>query len=246
MFLRQSKVGIVGGLGPYAGVDILNKVIKYSEVFKDQDHIDVALLSYPSIVSDRTEYIKYGRGENPSIGIIKVISDLKKLGVSHFGIACNTAHSRVILEPVLYRLKYMENPPLFINMIEETFIGIRNDFPNIRNIGVMASEGTVIADTFGEYGRLHGFNIIYPSQDSINLIHEVIYNKKEGLKNDPHNIKASKKIDSVINEFSSMKVEGIILGCTELPLVIEFLKKDLPLIDPGDYLARALIKKTRY
>ena len=50
-------IGIVGGIGPYAGLDLLKKVFDNTLANSDQEHLDTILLSMPSKIEDRTEYL---------------------------------------------------------------------------------------------------------------------------------------------------------------------------------------------
>ena len=46
-------IGVVGGMGPYAGLDLVRKIFDQTTASTDQEHLDVILLSTPS-VPDRT------------------------------------------------------------------------------------------------------------------------------------------------------------------------------------------------
>jgi aspartate racemase len=50
-------IGIVGGVGPYAGLDLLRKVYDNTVAGKDQDHLDVVMISVPAAIPDRTAYL---------------------------------------------------------------------------------------------------------------------------------------------------------------------------------------------
>ena len=54
--INNPIIGIVGGLGPQAGVDLTSKIIEQTLSRFDQDHISVILISMPSMLVDRTEY----------------------------------------------------------------------------------------------------------------------------------------------------------------------------------------------
>jgi aspartate racemase len=49
-------IGIVGGVGPLAGLDIFKKIIEETIATKDQDHIPVILSSQPQRIADRTAF----------------------------------------------------------------------------------------------------------------------------------------------------------------------------------------------
>ena len=59
----QRVVGIIGGMGPLATVDLMNKIISYTPAMKDQDHIHIIADNY-SQIPDRTTAI-LGKGSDP-------------------------------------------------------------------------------------------------------------------------------------------------------------------------------------
>ena len=50
-------IGIVGGVGPYAGLDLTEKIFGQTIASSDQEHLPVALLSLPERIEDRTRYL---------------------------------------------------------------------------------------------------------------------------------------------------------------------------------------------
>ena len=62
---RQFKydLGIIGGMGSEATVEIYRRIINKTLNTCDQDHMRICILNN-SIIPDRTEYILYGK-ENP-------------------------------------------------------------------------------------------------------------------------------------------------------------------------------------
>lgn len=49
-------IGVVGGMGTYAGIDLLRKIADNTGAVKDQEHLPVAMLSLPDKILDRSEY----------------------------------------------------------------------------------------------------------------------------------------------------------------------------------------------
>ena len=84
-------IGIVGGIGPLAGVDMYKRIVANTIAKADQDHLPVLLASLPGEVVDRMPFLLEGTPENPAFGIAKVIGMLEKAGADLIAIACNTA-----------------------------------------------------------------------------------------------------------------------------------------------------------
>ena len=50
-------IGVVGGMGTDAGIDLLKKIADNTVAGKDQDHLPVIMISKPESIMDRTEYL---------------------------------------------------------------------------------------------------------------------------------------------------------------------------------------------
>ena len=53
----MKTIGVVGGVGPYAGLDLAKKIFDNTEAQHDQEHLDVLLVNSPRLINDRTAYI---------------------------------------------------------------------------------------------------------------------------------------------------------------------------------------------
>src|SRR5690554_3698735 len=97
-------IGIVGGVGPYAGIDLLKNIYDNTIAKKDQDYLNALLFSLSSRILDRTEFLMGSIVGNPGHEIAKIVVTLEKLGVEVVGIPCNTAHSDRIFSVILEEL----------------------------------------------------------------------------------------------------------------------------------------------
>ena len=89
----KQMIGIVGGIGSYAGIDLIRKVYDLSEATTDQEHLPVSMLSAPHKVVDRTGFLIGDTSTNPGIAIANIINTLVSNGATVIGIPCNTAHA---------------------------------------------------------------------------------------------------------------------------------------------------------
>lgn len=244
----RSRIGVVGGMGPYAGLDLVKKIFDQTVAARDQDHLDVILLSTPS-VPDRTRFLLEGRGENPAHAIVQVLRTLESSGAVVAGIPCNTAHSPRILDVVLQELKAGKSPLRLLSIIEETIRHIRERFPNLRKVGVLSTTGTLRTKIYSDPLRQHGFDVREPGEAlQGECVQRAIYDVSYGIKaeSNPVTPKARSDIERALRFLADEGAEVIVLGCTELPLAIsEPVMFGLPVIDPTLLLARALIRETR-
>lgn len=238
-------IGIVGGVGPYAGIDLLKKIYDNTVANSDQEHLDTVLLSMSSSINDRTEYLEGIIKQNPADAITKVILKMESIGVTIAGIPCNTAHSDGIFDIVLEQLQTAKSSVKLLNMIEESIAFIKNKYPEIKNIGVLSTTGTYKSGVYSKLLKAKGYNVIVPTMEiQEKYIHSSIYNSEYGIKakSNPVHERAIKNLFEGIAYLKKEGTEAVILGCTEIPLAISQKKiEGLITVDPTNVLARALI-----
>ena len=240
-------IGIVGGVGPYAGLDLKRKIFDQTVAERDQDHLRVVLISSSVDIHDRTEYLLGGVGNNPAFAISKVIQDLELIGVDVVGIPCNTAHAPKIFDVLIDRLQEEESQVEVIHMIKEVVRYIKRNYPMIGKVGVLATNGTVYSDVYGKWCRLEGIDVIYPDKGiQYSKVHACIYSEEFGIKakSNPVTSAAREIIVKAIEHVFDNGAEAIILGCSELPLAVALKEiRGRPILDANLILARALIER---
>ena len=128
----MKTVGIIGGMGPLATVDLFGKIVNLTDAKCDNDHIHI-LIDNNTYIPDRTSYI-LGDGENPIDELVKSAKRLKNMGADFLIMPCNTAH--------YFYNDIINNVSIpFINMIEETANYINNK--NIKKVGLLSTTGTI-------------------------------------------------------------------------------------------------------
>lgn len=240
-------IGIVGGIGPYAGIDLLRNIYDHTLAKKDQDHLDTLLFSIPSKIGDRTEYLLGNAVENPGNAISKIILDLERSGATVVGIPCNTAHSDEIFSVILKELAARGSQVEVLHMINETMEAIKSHFPQYSKIGVLSTTGTYKQKLYSDALKANALSAIEPTLEmQENVVHPAIYHPDYGIKahSDPFHPKAKENLDQAINYLKENGAEAVILGCTEIPLVITTEKvKGMVVINPTQVLARTLIQR---
>jgi aspartate racemase len=247
-------IGVIGGVGPQAGLDFVQKIFSNTLAVRDQDHLNCMLISCPSIIPDRTGFLLHGteRIENPAIGMFESARRLYQAGVRIASVACNTAHSNRIFAPFCSMVKETLPDLRIINMLETCAAYVRKSL-NIYRLGLLATKGTHQSKVYHEYFREEDkFLLIEPDADGQEKIHDAIYNKDYGIKANSRKI-SSRAIDLINHEAFSLidrGAEAVILGCTELPLAMasqaSLIRNEVnvPIIDPGLVTARRLIELT--
>lgn len=230
----MERVGIVGGTGPEASNKFCELLIKYKKKKKDQDNIPFIHFCNPQI-PDRTDFIM-GEGPDPTPEFIKTCLELEKAGADFLVIPCNTAHH------FLPEIQEKVGIPI-IDMTKLTIKEISTNAPSLRKIGLLATTGTLKSKLFEKYLNTIGVETITPNEfEQEELVTEAIYGTK--------GIKAGKKLHAkrllylATQKLIERGAQAIIMGCTEIPLVLKQKFFSVKLYDPMRIAAKEIIKYT--
>lgn len=222
-------IGIIGGMGPAATIDLYKKIVENTKAEKDQEHIHVIIDSYPQI-EDRTEYILYG-GKNPAPRLIESAKRLESAGADALIMPCNTAH---------YFAKDIENIvniPL-IHIVKCSAEAVKNNYPKTKKIGLIATKGTIKAKIYHNILKDYGFETLTLPEKIENNIMDCIYKGVKAGKIEEY----SRLFQQCIDEIADLGADLLIAGCTEIPLLMPYVKTKLPVIDATYELACAAVK----
>lgn len=230
---QEKRIGILGGMGPEATVDLFLKIIKATPAKKDQDHLRIVIDNNPKI-PNRTLAI-LGKGKSPLKQLQETLHNLEKAGAEIIAMPCNTAHH-------YYReLQESTNIPI-INMISETVAYIYENFPDIKKIGLLATIGTIKAGIY--HKAITKLEVITPDEDAQETVMNAIYGE-QGIKAGYTQGKPRSDILEVAKVLINKGAEAIIIGCTEISLVLSQKDLPIPLIDPSQILAGVIVRKAR-
>jgi aspartate racemase len=234
---RPFKLGVVGGVGPAATVDFLAKVVRSTPARRDQDHLRLLVEQNPQI-PDRTEHL-VGDGMDPTLALYATCKKLQAGEADLIAIPCNTAHAFV--EAIQSELDI----PI-MNMLTVTVKHIRETFPELQKVGLLATSGTVSSGVYRRALEDHGLQEVVPSANIQARVMNAIYGP-EGVKAGFTSAGSVADLDAAIDELVAQGVEVIILGCTELPLLLPKPERvtasgsRVTLVDPTDILARRCV-----
>jgi aspartate racemase len=243
---REPVIGIVGGVGPYAALDLARKIFDETVANRDQDHLPVALLSYPRLIPDRTEFLLGESGVNPALGILGVIADLERLGCRFIGIPCHTAHAPAIWDVIAEGLAERGSRVRPLHMVEEVALFVRHAFPAVTRVGVLSTVGTQLSGVYPTVLGRHGLKAV-TLEDSEHrvLVHDSVYDPEFGIKAhaSPVSERARANVLKAVERARTAGAEVVVLACTELPLAVpEPVVGETPVIDATRVLARALVR----
>jgi aspartate racemase len=225
-------VGVLGGMGPLATIDFMSKMLKATNASADQEHVPVIVSSIPQ-VPDRTKAFR-GEGESPLAAMLDGAQRLKAAGARLLVVACNTAH-------------------LWFDDIERA-IGL----PMIHLVDAAIADAVVLAGPHGRIGLL-GTDATLASGLYVNRAPTATAERVQWLLPT-----AGEVMDLVMPGIDAVKAgdlprgrrllgeaarslqlrgaEAVILGCTEIPVVLDNADTPVPLVDATAALARRAVE----
>ena len=225
-------VGIVGGVGPEASNKFCELLIKNTPAKRDQDNIPFLHFCNPQI-PDRTDFI-VGDGDNPIDKLIETSRALENVGADFLVIPCNTAH---------YFLSQVQEG-VSVPIVDMTKVLVKNVLsgcPPIKKIGLLATTGSIQGEIYQNYFSSVGVEVVLlGDEDQEDLVMGAIYGEngiKAGKK-----ILPRRKLREATDKLVEMGAEAIVLGCTEIPLVLHQRDFDVRLYDPMDLTAKEVVR----
>jgi len=234
--MSEKTIGILGGMGPEATIDLYTKIVKGTKVKKDQDHLRILIDNNPKI-PDRTLAIKK-KGASPLPQLIRSAKTLEKAGADFILIPCVTAH--YYFEPLQKRIKI----PI-LHLIEISVQYLKTKWKGISKIGLLATTGTIQTGLFQKALSHTRIGVVLPDPEiQENWVMEAIYGKK-GIKVMGPTENAKRLILKASEKLVRLGAQAIITGCTEVPLVLKDGDLSVPVIDPISILAKAAIERAK-
>jgi aspartate racemase len=232
----SKTIGILGGMGPEATIYLFNLIVKGTKAEKDQEHITSIVFNNPKI-PDRTDAIA-GSGPSPLPYLIEGAKILETAGADFIVMPCVTAH--YFYDEIV---KYVSIP--FLHLLAEVLRYIKRELGNLKRFGLLATDGTIQSRLFQDLFNNNGMEVVIPKENDQRVLMKALYQEKGikgGYKRHP-----KKMIRKVLKELLQYyQPEGIIAGCTEIPLVLKQVDMDVPFIEPLRILAEESIRKAGY
>jgi aspartate racemase len=205
----MKKIGIIGGLGPESTLDYYKGII---DAFKpDYENNGYPEISIESV--DMRTFIKYAENDQWEAiisGIIEKVENLQKCGCDFGVIASNTPHR------VFNKIAAKTNLPL-ISIVETTCEYA--DKQRLKKLCLMGTQFTMSSDFYQKVFDKKNIELIVPDEKEQDYIQEKLFTEIEfGIIKDETREQLISIYNRIINE---QQVEGLVLGCTELPLILK-------------------------
>ncbi len=224
-------IGILGGMGPAATVDLMNRIISMTDAESDQEHIPM-IVDNNTRIPDRTAAILSG-GESPVPEMLASAKRLEAAGADFIIVGCHTAHYFIKEVEEQIGIPVLEMPAETAKLLK---------IKGVRRAAVLATDGTVESGLYGAALERVGIEPVYPDEDQQKIIMALIYNYiKKGV-TDVNDLPKEETM-AIVGDLSSKGAEVLLLACTELPIAFSIMGlRSEAFVDPTIVLAKSAIR----
>ncbi len=229
--MGEKIIGIVGGMGPEATLDLYAEILRATPAQKDQDHLRVIIDSNPK-VPDRTAAM-IGEGQDPVPAMAMSCRAVQRAGADFIVIPCISAHH------FLDELQPQIDLPILsaFDMVGEHIV---NRYPEVKTAGLLATSGTIDSGRFAGCLADHGIATVVPDTDNQAAVMNVIY-KIKGSQDSEARAQCKADLIAAATHVVEQGAQGIIAGCTEIPLALKQEDLAVPLFNSLEILAAAAV-----
>lgn len=223
------KLGILGGLGPAATTNFMNRIIEMTDASRDQEHMDMLVFNVPSI-PDRTAYIQSPElAPSPLVKMKSTVATMENIGIETIVIPCATAH-------YFYDEIMRDSKCKGFNLVKESINYLKER--QIKKVGILATDGTIKGGVFQNLLEEEGMEAIIPSKTKQSNIMNIIYKQ----------VKCGEAVDiglfnDITQELFDCGAQVIILGCTELSIIKNSYEIEGSFLDVIDVLAQRCVQE---
>lgn len=226
----KKTIGILGGMGPVASANLYYKIIQIcqEQYHAEQDHEFPPMIMYnlPLTGFDETGF---SDPEAVKQQLIAGVQTLERAGADFIIIACNTVHH------FYDDMQGAVHIPI-LNIVDEVVEQIVTQ--GHTSVGLFTSESTNMLQIYEQKCLQRNIHTVSASREQQELINQVILHVMTGHQG-PQDLRL---LQGILDTMRIQNIEGIVLGCTEIPLAIQQEHVPLPLFDSTQIIAEAAIR----
>ena len=231
--MTDKVIGILGGMGPEATLECYSRIIKCTPAKKDQEHLRVIIDANPK-VPDRTAAI-IGQGESPLTILVEGCRCLQRAGADFIIIPCVSAH--LFLDQIQEQIKLR-----ILSIFDTIAEAIVNEYADTKTIGLMGTTGTIRGGLLQKRLAREGIHTLVPDEKHQSKVMAAIYDIKNS-QSARREEEFTSDLIATAESLISKGAQGIIAGCTEIPLALKQKHLSVPYFDALSILARAAVLK---
>jgi len=228
----KKALGILGGMGPQATLDLQQKILDFTDAGCDQDHIRVYVDNHTQI-PDRIGAVLRNTS-SPTPDLQESLNKLTAIGAECVVMPCISAH---------IFLPQLSVPPqiIFLDMLHVAAESCKLQFPSLK-AGVLCTEAVAQSGLLTRYLKSRSIPFLYPNEEEQRLLGRLIFNVKAKTCMNP----VSESLNNIATQMKSRGAGYFLLACTELPLINQYKPLPYPCVDSTAELAKAAVKGCGY
>jgi len=216
-------VGIIGGMGPEATVDLMRRIIAKTPAHDDEDHIHLLVESNPKIPSRIAHLIK-GTGADPTPELKRIARNLERAGAQGLAIPCNTAHVYADAIRGAVRIPLLDMVQLTVDKIAQS--------GNVARVELLASTAVHRTALYERAFSARGINTLVPSrQDQVMALIQAVKRGETGAR-------PQAELGDIARDAAS-RADVVLIACSELSVIAAGIA--VPFVDSLDVLAQAVV-----
>lgn len=229
--MKWKTIGVLGGLGPQATIDFYNKVLAYCQK-KIKAHANEG---YPEMVIYNCNFLPFsGKNKiriNPKL--IIAAKSLEKAGADFIAILSIT--TSILFQKNINSVKKKVSIPV-IDFVEEV---VNSTKTKAKVIGLLGHKVTIKSKVLQSRFKENDIKTLTLNNADQNQLDKIIIGVMEGKAN-------HQKRKIIMKMAGKLKKDGaslIVLGCTELPVLLGDLAKRKDVLDVTEVLAKAAVER---
>lgn len=232
MDIQKDVIGIVGGMGSYATVNIFERILNAFEAKKEWDRPRIIIDNNCTLPS-RSRALLYNEQRDTVInGLADSVKHLIEFGANIIILGSNTAY---LFLPEILRI-VPESEQYIVNIVEKCAQSAKAQ--SVSDVMLLGTDATVDLGMYKTIFGEHGITIATPSGKNQERVVEFIEAVKQ-------NVISETDIAEFAGFLNAVPNGDIVLGCTELPVLYEHcLKRNLSIgkrvFDPIDSVIKFL------
>lgn len=225
----MKTIGLIGGMSWESSLEyyrIMNQTVK--ETLGQTHSCDCLMYSFDFHEVERLQHV--GDWDALTVLMVEKALNLKHGGAECIVICTNTMHM------MAGAIKTATDLPL-IHIAEET--GKKAQAMGLEKVLLLGTKFTMEGTFYQEKLSEYGIETLIPEAEDRDVIHEIIYHE---LILGEFKDESRKKYIDIIEKMKAKGAEGVVLGCTEIPLLIQDKHVSIPVLDTTEIHARGAVK----
>ncbi len=212
------RIGILGGMTPESTLTYYQHIVRrYQQRFGDHGYPEIVI--YSVSFQQFEDWMEAGQWDDIAAALAEGLKRLHAAGADVGVIATNTMH-------LLFDRLERDSPLPLLSIVDATARAIQR--AGLATVGLLGTRFTMEKPFYVERLARHGIAALVPDAADREDVHRVIMKELSlGVLRDD----SRKRYLRVIDALAERGAQGIVLGCTEIPLLVRSEHTRIPLFD---------------